>query len=70
MKVRHFFVLTLIAAACVSPNETAAEVIPDVPYDLLGPINTTTTVVVPEDEGRFDLDLFFLADAQAKDALA
>lgn len=55
-------VLTLLGAACVSPNENAAEVIPDVPYDLLGPVNTTTTTPVPEDEGRFELDLFFLAE--------
>ncbi len=62
MKLRSFLALVLLAAACVSPNENAAEVIPDVPYDLLGPSNTTTTVAVPEDEGRFDLDLFFLAE--------
>ncbi len=62
MRLRYFIALTLLAAACVSPQENTAEVIPDVPYDLLGPVNTTTTVSVPDDEGRFDLDLFFLAE--------
>lgn len=62
MRVRYFIMLILLATACVSPNESTAEVIPDVPFDLLGPVNTSTTIAVPEDEGRFDLDLFFLAE--------
>jgi spore germination protein GerM len=45
----------------VSPQEKAAEVIPDVPYDLLGPA-TTTTEPPPEVEGGFKLDLYFLAE--------
>jgi hypothetical protein len=54
-------VLVLVVSGCVSPQEKAAEVIPDVPYDLLGPA-TTTTEPPPEAEGGFKLDLYFLAE--------
>ena len=51
----------LLLGACVSPRERAAQEIPDVPYDLLGPASTTTEPP-PEVEGGFELDLYFLAE--------
>jgi hypothetical protein len=53
--------LAAVLAGCVSPQEKAAEVIPDVPYDLLGPTSTTTELQ-PEVVGRFELELYFLAE--------
>ncbi|NNE95489.1 MAG: GerMN domain-containing protein [Acidimicrobiales bacterium] len=56
-----FIALMVVLGACVSPRERAAEEIPDVPYDLLGPASTTTEPP-PEVEGGFELDLYFLAE--------
>ncbi len=53
--------LALVLAGCISPQEKAAEVIPNVPYDLLGPTSTTTEPP-PEVAGGFRLELYFLAE--------
>ena len=54
-------IMAVLITACVSPRERAAQEIPDVPYDLLGPASTTTEPP-PEVEGGFELDLYFLAE--------
>ncbi len=60
--VTSLVALGLLTSACVSPRETEAVIIEDVPFDLLGPAAATTTTAAVEELGPFELTLFFLAD--------
>jgi hypothetical protein len=49
-------------AACTTPSENQAVVIDDVPYDLLGTVNSTP-ITESEPQGPFELELFFISEA-------
>ncbi len=54
--------LALGLAACTTPSENQAVVIDDVPYDLLGTVNSTP-ITESEPQGPFELELFFISEA-------
>lgn len=61
-RLRPFIVsATLVGASCTVPGENAAVVIDEVPYDLLGSVDTTSTTE-PEPEGPFTLELYFISE--------
>jgi hypothetical protein len=49
-------------AACTTPSENEAVVIDEVPYELLGTVNSTPTTST-EPQGPFELELFFISEA-------